>query len=221
MASSQNNLGFMAWLTGDSASAETLCTEALAHFRRAGNLQNAAWTLINLGAGALYRGELELSAERLEEALTISRRLGFREGIAWSLHELAIVNRRRGRPTREQAPMLRDALLVHRQLGDRWRTASVLEEVAGSLLARKHRRLAVETLAFADVLREQLATPIPPVEAPDRDATLARLEAKLSAQAYASAWNTGRRRDIDQAVDLVVRAIDHTVRARARISDGI
>ena len=147
VASSQNYLGFVAWLSGDPFSAESMCATALAAFDQTGNLQDSAVTLVSLGAGALYRGELQLATERLERALSISRRLGFQEGIAWSLHELAIVARRRRRPAREQATMLRDALLVHRQLGDRWRVASVLEEIAGSLLARQDPRAAIETLA--------------------------------------------------------------------------
>ncbi len=136
IAASRNYLGFVAWLACDWPTAESLCTEALAEFQRAGNLHDAAGTLVNLGAAALYSGDLRSAGERLEQALAISRRLGFQEGIAWSLHELAILSRYRRRPLREQAQMLRDALLVHRQLGDRWRVASVLEEIAASVLAR-------------------------------------------------------------------------------------
>ncbi len=61
--------------------------------------------------------------------------------------------------------MLRDSLLLHSQLGDRWRVASVLEEIAGSLLLRAEPRLAVEVLGRAELLRERMKTPIPPVEA--------------------------------------------------------
>ncbi|HUO72227.1 MAG TPA: LuxR C-terminal-related transcriptional regulator [Solirubrobacteraceae bacterium] len=129
-------------------------------------------------------------------------------GIAWSLHELAIVGRRRRRPVREQAMMLRDALLVHRQLGDRWRVASVLEELAGSLLARHDARAAIETLATADGLRETLGAPVPPAGAPDRDAALARYRRRLSGAAFRAAWADGRIRELDQAIDLAIQAID-------------
>ena len=56
--------------------------------------------------------------------------------------------------------MLRDALLVHRQLGDRWRVASVLEELAGSVLAPQDPRRAVETLGCAQALRDALGAPM-------------------------------------------------------------
>ena len=96
VASSQNYLGFVEWLSGDPFAAESLCAAALAEFDRTGNLQDAAVTLVSLGASALYRSELQLADERLDRALSISRKLGFQEGIAWSLHELAIVSRRSG-----------------------------------------------------------------------------------------------------------------------------
>jgi predicted ATPase len=162
VAASQNYLGFAAWLSDDPWTAESLCASALDEFQRSGNLQQSAGTLVNLGASALYRGELKLAGDRLAEALALSRRLSFQEGIAWSQHELAIAGRHRRRPLRENAALLREAVLVHRRLGDRWRVASVLEEIAGAVLARQDPRLAVELLAAADSLRHRLGTPIPP-----------------------------------------------------------
>jgi predicted ATPase/DNA-binding CsgD family transcriptional regulator len=211
VASSQNYLGFIAWLAGDFQRAESLGLEALAEFRRAGNLRDAVATLISLGAAALYRGEPDLAAQRLEEALAISRRLGFQEGIAWSLHELAILARRRRRPSREPALMLRDALLAHQQLGDRWRTASVLEEIAASVLARQDAALAVQVLACSQALRELIGTAIPPAEAPDRDAALSRLRRQLSAGAFERAWAQGRAQEPRDAITLSVRAIEELV----------
>jgi DNA-binding CsgD family transcriptional regulator len=115
--------------------------------------------------------------------------------------------------------MLRDALLVHGQLGDRWRVASVLEEVAGSLLARQDPRRAVETLATADALRESLGAPVPPAEAPDREATFARCKRKLSSAAIAAAWSVGRTRELDHAIDLVDHAIEELAGAGAQVRD--
>ena len=168
IAASNNYLGFVAWLVGDHQTAEALCLAALSWFRTAGNLQEVAETLVNLGANAVCNDQLDVAGDRLHEALDIARRLGFQEGIAWSLHELAILDRRRHHLSRESALMLRDSLLLHSQLGDRWRVASVLEEIAGSLLPRAEPRLAVEVLGHAELLRERMHTPIPPVEEPAR-----------------------------------------------------
>ena len=145
-------------------------------------------------------------------------RLGFQEGIAWSLHELAIADAPQRRPVGEYALMLRDALLVHRQLGDRWRVASVLEEIAGALLVRHDPELAAEMLAAADALREQLGTPIPPAEAADRDAAIAQLGRKLSAAGVRR--RLGRRpgtRSSTASIDLASRrSTTSTPPARSR-----
>ncbi len=208
VATSRDYLGFVAWMSGDGQAAEEHCGVALESFRRAGNLRATATTLINLGACALYRGELPLARERLEQALSSARSLGFQEGIAWALHELAIVTRRERRPASEYAPMLREALLVHQQLGDRWRVASVLEEIAGAVLARHDPTLAAEVLAEAQNIREELDAPVPPAEAPDHDGTVEQLARKLNAAKLDAARSAARSRTLDYTIDLVIEAID-------------
>ncbi len=220
VAACRDYLGFVAWLAGDDAGGESLCAQALAQFRRDDRLRNVAGVLVNLGACALYDGALPLARERLQEALEISRRLGFQEGIAWSLHELAIAGRLERRPVRETAAMLRRALLVHHQLGDAWRLASVLEEIAGAVVARRDPRLAVEVLASAERLRDRLGAPVPPAEAPDRDGALERLRRKLSAAAFDAAWAQGSGGDADHAVERAVAAIDALEGAEAAVREA-
>ncbi|MGP0053287.1 MAG: tetratricopeptide repeat protein [Solirubrobacteraceae bacterium] len=207
VAATQNYLGFVAWLAGDHDVCEDACSRALEEFRRVGNLRDVAATLINLGANALYAGRYELAAERLEEALAISRQLGFQEGVAWSLHELAILGRRRRRPTHDAELMLRDALLVHQQLGDRWRMASVIEELAGTVLVRRDGALAARLMACSQALRSRIAAPVPPAEAPDHQAALARIRRQLNTTGFESAWSEGLRLELDRAVDEAVAAV--------------
>ncbi len=208
VAASQDYLGFVAWLRGDSDTGEELCTAALAEFQRTGDLQATATALVNLGACALYRDSLPIARQRLEKALTIARELGFQEGIAWSLNELSIAARRARRPAGETAPMLCEALVIHRRLGDRWRLASVLEEIAGAILARNDPRLAIEVMAAAEAVRERLGTPIPPVEAGDRDAVVDQLVRKLNVSTFAAAWSDGRSRELDATIEVVLEAIE-------------
>jgi predicted ATPase/DNA-binding CsgD family transcriptional regulator len=208
IAASHDYLGFVAWLCGDERVAEEHCGQAVTAFQRAGNLRATATALINYGAGALYRGELALARERLGHALASARSVSFQEGIAWALNELAIVTRRERRPAGEYAPMLRESLLIHQQLGDRWRMASVLEEIAGAVLVRHDPMVAAEVLAAAEVVREQLGAPVPPVEAPDRDAALEQLARKLNAAKLGAARLAGRGRTLESTIDLVVEQID-------------
>jgi DNA-binding CsgD family transcriptional regulator/tetratricopeptide (TPR) repeat protein len=219
VAASRDYLGFVEWLRGNPEVAERECSAALDEFTRIGNLQAATTALVNLGACALYRGELPLAHERLEQALSHARSVGFQEGIAWSLHELAIATRHMRRPLSESAPMLREALVVHHRLGDRWRVASVLEEIAGAALVRHDPELAIEALGATEALRRRLGAPIPPVEAPDRDAALAQLDRKLGAVKLEAGRSAGRSRSLDAVVDRVVEALDALEGGAAR-QDG-
>ncbi|MGN6868322.1 MAG: tetratricopeptide repeat protein [Solirubrobacteraceae bacterium] len=208
IAASHDYLGFVAWLSGDEEVAEEHCGQAVTAFQRSGNLRATATALINHGACALYRGELELARERLEHALASARSVSFQEGIAWALNELAVVSRRERRPAGEYVPMLRESLLIHQQLGDRWRLASVLEEIAGAVLVRHDPMVAAEVLAAAEAVREQLGAPVPPVEAPDRDAALEQLARKLNAAKLDAARLAGRGRTLESTIDLAVEEID-------------
>ncbi|MGH2857354.1 MAG: tetratricopeptide repeat protein [Solirubrobacteraceae bacterium] len=207
VAASKSLLGFAAWLSGDFDGAERLCLDALAHFRAGGNLRQVSLTLVYLGAAALYRSEPDLAAQRLAEALAMSRRLGFAEGIAWSLHELAILAHRHRRPVGDPDAMLRDALLVHDQLGDRWRIASVLEEVAVASLSRRDPAAAGRLLGCAQALRDQIGTPVPPAEAPDLERALPRLRRQLAPAAFEQAWAEGGELDLQVVVAETIDAL--------------
>jgi predicted ATPase/DNA-binding CsgD family transcriptional regulator len=208
IAATLDYLGFLQWLRGDPDATEEASGTALAAFERTGNLQGRVTALVNLGACALYRGDLPLAHERLEQALVSARAGAFQEGIAWSLNELAIATRRMRRPVSEYAPMLLEALLVHQRLGDRWRVASVLEEIAGGVFVRHDPELAGEVLGAAEALREQLGTPIPPVEAPDREAALTQLSRKLGAPKLEAARMAGATSSLESVIDRAVEAID-------------
>jgi DNA-binding NarL/FixJ family response regulator len=66
----------------------------------------------------------------------------------------------------------------------------------------------VRLMARAQVLRDRIGTPVPPAEAPDREAALARLHRHLTPAAFDSAWEEGRELELDAAVGLAVEAIE-------------
>jgi len=157
-----NLVGFASWLKGDFAQARELSEGTLQLFKERRDTEGTAWSLLNLAAAALYAGELNAAEERLEECLSWSRAGGFKEGIAWSLNLLGNVLRSRGEHGRAMT-ILQDSLQLHWELGDRWRTASVLEALGG---LRREPRL----LGAAAALRTRLGTPVPPVERAQVDA---------------------------------------------------
>ena len=199
VARSLNYLGFVAWLQEKYGRAEELSGEALATFRRIGDAEGVTWALINLGAAALYGGDHAGAAPLLEEGLATSVRAGYREGEAWCLNLLGVVACRAGDPAGAEEA-LRKSLKVHRELGDRWRIASVLEGIAGTARARGAPERAARLFGTAESLRETLAAPLPPVECANHEASLSATRIALDTAAFEKALASGRAMGLGEAV---------------------
>lgn len=182
---SLNYVGFASWLNRDFARTFELCEGTLQLFRDRRDTEGVVWSLLNLAAASLYSGKLDRAEERLEECLSWSRTGLFKEGIAWSLNLLGTVQRARG-ASRHAEMILQDSLRLHWELGDRWRSSSVLEALGG---LRRDARL----LGAASLLRSRLGTPVPPVERAQLDADLASLDGEPH-------WDRG----VDEAVALAL-----------------
>ncbi|MGH8963528.1 MAG: BTAD domain-containing putative transcriptional regulator [Jatrophihabitantaceae bacterium] len=191
-------LGFAGWLQGNWQAATDECRQALAAFRRLGDGEGTAWSLLSLGIVAQYRGELGTAAELLGQTRELSERLGYREGLAWTAHQLGALALRREESS--AAPLLLDALAAHRALGDSWRSASVLEDLAGVAQLGGDDRRAVALLAAATGLRTEIGTEMPPCERPDHDRVEAALRARLSAEDFARAWAHGHTATLDDLI---------------------
>jgi predicted ATPase/DNA-binding NarL/FixJ family response regulator len=196
VAASLDYLGFAAWLDGDFARTEELSAQALEYFEAVGRRQEAASALINLGAAARYSGDTRLAMQRLTRALTISRELGYAEGVAWALAELGAMT-----GGADGADMLRESLRTHVQLGDRWRIASVIEAIAGTL-ASSEPATAVTLLGASEALRGDLGADVPPAERPAVKAALAAAKRALEPGLFAKSRASGRAMLLPDAIEL-------------------
>ena len=209
-ASAHSYLGFVSWLQGDFETAVEECTEALALFRALRDVEGTAWSLISLGAVARYRGDRDLAATLLGESLELSRSIGFREGVAWSEEQLGLVALAGGAVSEARA-RLRASYATHRQLRDRWRMASVLEDLAAAELepaadqpAPSHLdgTRAAYLLGVAQSMREAIGTVLAPCERPEHERTVAAARAALGQAAFETARELGLRApDPDEALD--------------------
>ncbi|MFC0437016.1 BTAD domain-containing putative transcriptional regulator [Kutzneria buriramensis] len=166
---------FTAWLRGDLDSARRWAYESLQRSRKLGDAESTSSALRHLAAVAHYRGDNKLACRLLLEARAISELIGCREGIAWALNLLGLVYHATG--SAEAEPLLERSLAVHRELGDRWRTASVLEALAAIACDRSAWTRAAELLNEATEIRGELGIPVPPCECP----LLRRTQAALGA----------------------------------------
>ena len=190
IAQARGYLGFLAWLQGDWPQAITETEQALQAFRQLGDGEGTVWSLLSLGTVAQYRDEYATAAELLEQAHRLAQRLGYREGVAWCLHELGLLALRCGDANAEQ--LLLDALSRHRDLGDRWRTASVLDDLAACVQTRGDHPRAVALLAAAAQVRTAIGTELAPCERADHHRVEAAARKHLAEEEFAAAWLHGQ-----------------------------
>ncbi|MFL6063974.1 MAG: AfsR/SARP family transcriptional regulator [Friedmanniella sp.] len=199
VARSANYLGFVAWLEGDEVTARQQSERALGFYRTSGDSEGLTWSLLILGATACYAGDLERAHVLLSESRQRAEESGYREGLAWSLNQLGVLAARRGDPV-TGAMLQRNSLREHWQLGDLWRTASVLEALALSDAGAERHRPALRLLAAAASLRSRLQAPLPPVERAEVVTCLQRLRSAVPADVFAAAWADGEATALDQTV---------------------
>jgi hypothetical protein len=136
--------------------------------------------LINLGTTARYRGDLTGARLLLSQCLELCEELSFREGIAWTLNQLGVVHRLRGETERAFGMQLA-SLTEHHKLGDRWREASVRDELAALAMQCGDPAEAARQLASADRLRAEIRVAVPAVERADREQTVEAAQQALGA----------------------------------------
>jgi predicted ATPase/DNA-binding SARP family transcriptional activator len=189
VASAHGYLGFACWLQAEFERAAEECTMSLRMFRELGDVEGIAWSLLSLGTVARHQGAREQAAALLQESRSLAGQIGFREGIAWSLEQLGLLAAGRGDPA--AAALLRNSLEIHHDLRDRWRTCSVLEDLAAIALAQGSAQQAARLLAAAEALRVTIGTVIAPCDSAQHAATMAGARAALGDEAFAAAWQQG------------------------------
>jgi predicted ATPase/DNA-binding SARP family transcriptional activator len=191
--------GFTDWLGTDLDRAEVKLRASLDGFERLGDPEAAATALMNLGAVALYQGDADRAASLLDSALERFGALAFPEGLGWAHNLRGLVELRAGRTGRAVSHLTR-SLATHRQVGDRWRTASVLEALAEAARVVGVAERGAALLGAAATIRTELGTPVPACELHELAATAAGLRALLGEDAYAAAHQAGQVANIDTLV---------------------
>jgi len=100
--------------------------------------------------------------------------------------------------------MLAEMYRIDASLGDPENVMDDLISVAGALARAGRPRDAVYLLARAEAMREELGVSLEPWVMEDRDAAESIPRARLDADAFAEAWDEGRRMTVDRAVALAL-----------------
>jgi predicted ATPase/DNA-binding SARP family transcriptional activator len=215
IARAHGHLGFVLWLQREYADATTECATALAMSREIADSEEIAWAQISLGAIARYQGAADRAAALLADSRALAEQLGFREGIAWSLEQLGLLALDRADPG--AAMLLRSSLEIHHELRDRWRTCSLLDDLAAVALTNGQSGEAASLLGTAEALRQAIGTVVPPCERARREQTIAGARSALGDDEFDAAWQRGMLAQVDDVRDSLARSADPPVPAAADI----
>ncbi|WP_407567080.1 ATP-binding protein [Polymorphospora sp. A560] len=197
--------GFTAWLSGDLDRADSRLWASLRWYGRLGDPEAVATALMNLGAVAYYRDDGDRAAALLDAALERYAALGFPEGLGWAHNLRGLVELRAGR-TDVAAAHLALSLAAHRQVGDRWRTASVVEALAEVARLDGVPVRGVRLLGAAGRIRAEIGAPVPACEQAGVSATARALRATLGADGFRTAYGYGG----SAALDTLLTAPSHS-----------
>ncbi len=211
IARAHGQLGFVLWLQREYAAAASECATGLAMSRELADSEEIAWAQISLGAIARYEGAADRAAALLADSRALAEQLGFREAIAWSLEQLGLLALDRGDP--DASSLLRGSLEIHHELRDRWRTCSLLDDLAAVALVNGQPGGAAGLLGTAESLRQVIGTVVPPCERALRDQTIAGARTALGDSEFDGAWQRGSLAHIDDVRDRLARSADPLVAA--------
>ena len=197
-------LGLMARNQGDSEKAKSLLEEGLALMRKEGYRQQIVSSLTQLGLIESDLGNFERAATLTEEGLTLSRKMGDKSEVATSLMVWGVVAKKEGDYGRARTMVVEGLTLVG-ELGNKFFIALCLEFLAGIDQIQKQPERAARLYGVVEALRQDIGTPIPPVDRDDYDRSVAAVRAELGEEAFAAAWAEGRTMTIEDAVKYALK----------------
>jgi len=192
-------LGSMAQWQGDLARATTHYEESLALFRALGDTRGIAAALSSLGTLASSRGDFARADELYVECAPLFRELGDSRDIAACLSNQAGIARDRGDLGRATA-FAQESLALFHELGDDRGIAVCLELIGSAIAAQGQTERGTRLLAAAETVRETTGIDRPTARGAEQEHTVAALRGALGGDAFAHAWNAGRRLPLDEIV---------------------
>ena len=194
----------LAWVLyisqSDPARVGSLLEEALALSKEVGDKMGIAGYFRLAGQLALSQGNVATARSLTEEALLLFREIGDRQGTALSLCLLARVEARQENYEAARALYEESLAMAARGVDDKGLLPSCLEGLASVVAAQGELSWAIHLWGAAEALREAIGAPIPPVERPAYESSVAAARAQLGEKPFAAAWAEGRLMTPEQAL---------------------
>jgi non-specific serine/threonine protein kinase len=215
VAMALHQLGQVAHRRGDLVAATAHYEDAVARFRRLGELIWEGATLRDLGVVAGAQGEHERATAYHQQALVVWRQLDHPWGVPAALRDLADEALCRG-DAAAALPLYRDSLERWLLLGEKLHVAGALLGPATVALESGQAERAARLLGASAALHEAIGA-VPPAGLPgDLGDGPQRARAVLGEAAFEVAWAAGRAFSVDEAIaDALAVAAPHPERLRA------
>jgi len=205
-----SGLGLTVLYLGEYERAAAFCEESLALARALGDPRGIASWLTNLGIVMLVRGDVKLAQELCEESLAIRRKLGYKGGCAHTLAVLGRIALDQGEYERSTA-CYKESLTLRQETGEKEGIATALEGLAAVTGMQGQAVRAARLSGAASSLRTLLGAPLPPIDRPSYEQTVAAVRAQLDEPAFLKAWTEGQAMTLEEALAEAVqlRAREH------------
>jgi non-specific serine/threonine protein kinase len=205
LALAHQRLGLLAIYQGDYQLAKTLLEQSVAGFRDVGNrLGAASFGELDLGRIALMEGEHEQSAKQYNAILVLGREKHDKFLITDALYGLGQVARAQG--YQNDAFILHaEALKVRQEMGNPWLISRSLRAIALLAIGGEQSnfstlRQVAQILGRTEPAYERHKSACSPIERDENDQAIAIVRAALGEQAFAAAWEEGKKMTLDEAI---------------------
>ena len=185
--------------SGDVATVRQRLQQGQALISKVGDRNWSAHSSAVAALIALSEGETARAYDLAQESLAIYLEMDYRRYIAVMLYVL-------GRVAAQQSDLRAargryvESLALAQEMGPKWIIPFNLEGLAGVLATQGELRWAAQLWGAAEVLREAIAYPLPPVERPLYERAMATARVQLGEQAFATAWQEGRTMTLEQVL---------------------
>ncbi|MGQ0571370.1 MAG: ATP-binding protein [Armatimonadota bacterium] len=197
------SLGRVALQQDDPGRALSLGQQSLAMLGASGRRWPRAYALRLLGGVALRQGDFSRAEDLARESLEIFRALGDRWAVAWALQVLGEIGLAKSEYDEAKARFA-ESLQGRQRQGDKMGMAEALEGLAAVLARLAPSEDAARLLGAAEALRDEIAAPLPPVDADWYKSAVGALRVRLPAEAIEIAWAQGRDMTPRDAVALAL-----------------
>jgi predicted ATPase/DNA-binding SARP family transcriptional activator/Tfp pilus assembly protein PilF len=199
LAIALNNQGTLSIELGDYDAARAVLEESLELKRQSGSQSGVVQVLVNLGEVARAGGDVARAEVWYEEALVLARADGDRAHVALLHYNLGLMAAAQQAHVRA-AVEFRAGLREEQELGNKRQIAANLEGLAALAATPNSARQAGRLLGAATRLREEIGAPIPDVDRPGHQRSLAIVREVLGGADSAGAFAAGRAIPLDMAI---------------------